>query len=91
MTSKGEEEGSLSYIKADVDCSECAWSNTCVNSTHKPGLDHFSPSCSSCFHPVHPSFPLSNASLGHYIAPIEEGEEMQRSSQTESCVGSSVI
>ena len=48
---------------------------------YKPGLDHFSPIC------FQPPFPLSNASLGHYIGPIGEGEEMQRSSQTDSPEG----
>ena len=56
----------------------CVWSNTSVKSTHKPGLDHFPPSC------CHPPFALGNASLGHYIGPLEEGEEMQRSSQTDT-------
>ena len=105
MTSKGEEQGFLFLASQSPQtnlaelfvCFLCVclpdtvWSNTSVNSTHKPGLDHFPPCCSSPVYPVHPLFPLRNAFLAHYIGPIEEGEEMQRSSQTESCAGSSVI
>ena len=55
--------------------------SVCVSGVYKPGPDHFSPSC------FHPPSPPSNASLGHYIGPIGKGEEMQRSSQTDSPEG----
>ena len=55
--------------------------SVCVSGVYKPGPDHFSPGC------FHPPSPPSNASLGHYIGPIGEGVEMQRSSQTDSPEG----
>ena len=70
-------------------CSSCSSSVHPVRPVARPVAR---PTASPVARPVaRPPFPLRNAFLGHYIGPIEEGEEMQRSSQTESCAGSSVI